>query len=225
MTRVLLMDDDYLFLECLEHTLNKDSNDFRVVGKITTNADVVKRVGEIRPDIAVVGIHTEKDHGIEAIETLREEYPDLKIIVLSNSEDGNNFTRLIQAGISAYLLRTCSLRELTESILAVASGTYVLTPSMGGKLMSAFRRQNHYVQNQAVFALSEREKEILQYAATGASNKDIAERCFISETTVKSHFRNILGKMDVRNRAGAVALATSTGILPKVSREEVKTCL
>lgn len=225
MTRVLLMDDDHLFLECLEHTLSRESDDFRIVGKMTTNVDVVRRVGEIRPDVVVVGIHPEKDGGIEVIETLRQEYLDLKIIVLSASEDGNNLTRLIQAGISAYLLRTCSLRELSESILAVASGTYVLTPSMGGKLMSAFRRQNQFVQNQVIFSLSDREKEILQYAATGASNKDIAERCFISETTVKSHFRNILGKMDVRNRAGAVALATSTGILPKVSREEVKTCL
>lgn len=225
MTRVLLMDDDQLFLECLEQTLGKDDSDFRIVGKISSNTDVVRRVGEIRPDIVVAGIHPQKDQGIETIETLREEYPDIKLIILSNSEDGNTFTRLIQAGISAFLLRNCSLKELSESIIAVASGTYVLTPSMGGKLMSAFRRQNHYVQNQVVFALSEREKEILQYAATGASNKDIAERCFISETTVKSHFRNILGKMDVRNRAGAVALATSTGILPKVSREEVKTCL
>ena len=94
----------------------------------------------------------------------------------------------------------------------------VLSPSMIGKLMEAFRRQSQEAQNQSIFSLSDREKEILMYVATGASNKEIAKRCHISETTVKSHLRNILSKMGVHNRAGAVSLATTMGILPKISR-------
>ncbi len=220
MTKVLLMDDDHLFLQCLEYTLSKDYTDFRIVGKITANADIVRRVDELKPDVVVIGIRPEYDHAIEAIETLCEKYPSVKVIVLSVSEDGRNLSRMVQAGISAYLLRTCSIQELAESILAVASGTYLLTPSMAGKLMEALRQQSRNAKNQSIFSLSDREKEILQYAAMGASNKEIAGRCYISETTVKSHFRNILSKMDVRNRAGAVALATSSGILPKLKLAE-----
>ena len=221
MTRVLLVDDDYLFLECLEHTLSKDYDDFKIVGKLELSADLVNSVDELKPDVMIIGIRPNDERGIEYIETIHEENPGVKIIALSVSEDGNNLPRIINAGISAYLLRSCSIFELADSILSVVSGIQVLTPSMIGKLMEAFRRQSQNAQNQSIFSLSDREKEILMYVATGASNKEIAKSCYISETTVKTHLRNILSKMEVKNRAGAVSLATTMGILPKISREEV----
>ena len=221
MTKVLLMDDDYLFLQCLESTLSADFNDFRIMGKVVGYAEVVRRVEELRPDVVIMGIYPGNDHTIEAIETLREKFPDIKVIVLSMSKDERTLSRVVNTGVSAYLLKTCSIQELAESILKVVAGTFVLTPSMAGKLMESFRRQNQNTQYQSTCSLSIREKEILQLAAAGASNKEIAERCCISVTTVKSHFRNILGKMEVRNRAGAVALATSIGIIPRLNREEV----
>ena len=221
MTRVLLIDDDHLFLECLEHTLSKDYNDFRIVGKLDLSTDIVNAVDELKPDVIIIGIRPNNDHSIELIETIHEQYPEIKTIALNVSEDGTNLPRLINAGISAYLLRSCSILELADSILSVVSGIQVLTPSMIGKLMEAFRRQSHNAQNQSLFSLSDREKEILKHVATGASNKEIAKSCYISETTVKTHLRNILSKMEVKNRAGAVSLATTMGILPKISREEV----
>jgi two-component system nitrate/nitrite response regulator NarL len=169
----------------------------------------------------IIGVRPYSDRGIELIETVHKKYPEIKVIALSVSEDGTNLPRLINAGISAYLLRSCSIYELADSILSVVNGVQVLTPSMIGKLMEAFRRQSHSAQNQSLFSLSDREKEILKYVATGASNKEIAKSCYISETTVKTHLRNILSKMEVKNRAGAVSLATTMGILPKISRDEV----
>ena len=225
MTRVLLVDDDYLFLECLEHTLSKDYEEFRIVGKLDLSADIVDSVDELKPDVIIIGIRPNDDRGIEYIEAIHEKYPEIKVIALSVSEDGTNLPRLINAGISAYLLRSCSIFELADSILSVVGGIQVLTPSMIGKLMEAFRRQAQNVQNQNLFSLSDREKEILKYVATGASNKEIAKSCYISETTVKTHLRNILSKMEVKNRAGAVSLATTMGILPKISREEVTTSI
>ncbi|HEY96349.1 MAG TPA: response regulator transcription factor [Dehalococcoidia bacterium] len=225
MTKVLLIDDDYLFLECLEHTLSKDYDNFKIVGKLDFNADLINGVNKLKPDVVIIGIRPNSDRGIEHIEAIHEEYPEVKVIALSASEDGTNLPRLINAGISAYLLRSCSLFELADSILSVVSGIQVLTPSMIGKLMEAFRRQSHNAQNQNLFSLSDREKEILKFVATGASNKEIAQSCYISETTVKTHLRNILSKMEVKNRAGAVSLATTMGILPKMSREEVSNSL
>ena len=221
MTRVLLVDDDHLFLELLEHTLSTAYEDFRIVGKLDLGSDIVNSVGEHKPDVMIIGIRPNSDHGIELIETVHEQYPEVKVIALSASEDGTNLPRLINAGISAYLLRSCSIFELADSVLSVVSGIQVLTPSMIGKLMEAFRRQSHSAQHQSLFSLSDREKEILKYVATGASNKEIAKSCYISETTVKTHLRNILSKMEVKNRAGAVSLATTMGILPKISRDEV----
>ena len=214
MTKVLLVDDDHLFLECLGNILSNDFNDFRIVGKVVGIAGMIRKIDELGPDVVIMGTGADNDSGVTATETLRERFPNVKVIVLSASQDVNALSRLVQAGISAYLLRKCSIRELAEAIVAVASGAYVLTPSVAGKLMEALRQQSKNVQKQDYFSLSDREKEILQLAATGASNKDIAGRCYISETTVKSHFRNILGKMEVRNRAGAVALAASRGLLP-----------
>jgi len=221
MTRVLLVDDDHLFLELLEHTLRKDYDNFEIAGKFELSTDIVDNVDELKPDVMIIGIRPNNDHSIELIETIHEEHPEVKMIALSVSEDGTNLPRLINAGISAYLLRSCSILELADSILSVVSGIQVLTPSMIGKLMEAFRRQSSNAQNQSLFSLSDREKEILKYVATGASNKEIAKSCYISETTVKTHLRNILSKMEVKNRAGAVSLATTMGILPKISRDEV----
>ncbi|MBN2076213.1 MAG: response regulator transcription factor [Dehalococcoidales bacterium] len=225
MTKILLVDDDYLFLECLEHTLKKDYDDFKVVGKLNLSADVVESVDESKPEVIIIGIRQNNAHSIECIEAIHEEYPEVKVIALSVSEDGTNLPRLINAGISAYLLRSCSIFELADSILSVVSGIQVLTPSMIGKLMEAFRRQSQNAQSQSIFSLSDREKEILKYVATGASNKEIAQKCYISETTVKTHLRNILSKMEVKNRAGAVSLATTMGILPKITREEVSSSM
>ena len=222
MIRILLVDDDYLFLECLEYALGEDYDDFRIVGKLDLNADIVNSVDELKPDVMIIGIRPTSDHGIEYIESVHEDNPEVKIIALSVSEDGGTLLRLVNAGISAYLLRSCSISELVESILSVVSGVQVLTPSMIGKLMEAFRRQSHNTQNHGIFSLSDREKEILKQVATGASNKEIAQTCHISETTVKSHLRNILSKMGVQNRAGAVSLATTMGILPKISQDEAR---
>ena len=221
MARILLIDDEYLFLELLEYALRKDYDGFEIVGKYELSTDIVDSVDEMKPDVIIIGIRSNNDHSIEIIETIHEEYPEVKMIALSVSEDGKNLPRLINAGISAYLLRSCSILELADSILSVVSGIQVLTPSMIGKLMEAFRRQSSNAQNQSLFSLSDREKEILKYVATGASNKEIAKSCYISETTVKTHLRNILSKMEVKNRAGAVSLATTMGILPKISRDEV----
>ena len=221
MTRILLVDDDYLFLECLEYAIGEDYADFRIVGKLDLSADIVSSVDDLKPDVMIIGVRPNNDHSIEYIETVHEENPEVKIIALSVSEDGGTLLKLVNAGISAYLLRSCSITELVVSILSVVSGVQVLTRSMIGKLMEAFRRQSQNTQNQGIFSLSDREKEILRQVATGASNKEIAQRCYISETTVKSHLRNILSKMEVKNRAGAVSLATNMGILPRISREEV----
>ena len=222
MTRVLLVDDDCLFLECLEHALNDESGDFRIAGKIAANIDALIMVDENRPDVVIVGMPVEEDRGIETIETLCKEYPEVKVVVLSASEDGNHLVRLVKAGISAYLLRTCSVRKLAEAILAVAGGNCVLTPSIAGKLMAILQEQNQHVKKQVVFSLSKREKEVLHYAAIGTSNKETARKCHIRENTVKTHFRNIMRKMHARNRAEAVALATSMRILPRISREEIQ---
>ena len=219
MIRLLLVDDNHLFLECLEHTLNKDYDDFKIVGKLDFSANIVGSIDELKPDVMIIGVRINNDQGIELIETVHEEYPEVKLIVLSPSEDGINLPRFINAGIAAYLLRNCSIFELTDSILSVFSGIQVLTPSMVGKLMEAFRRQSHNAKNNSLFSLSDREKEILMYVATGATNKEIAKSCYISETTVKSHLRNILSKLEVKNRAGAASLATTMGILPKISQD------
>jgi DNA-binding NarL/FixJ family response regulator len=216
---VMLADDDYLFLECIENVISSDFDDFRIVGRVVGASEMMRKVHELDPDVVIIMTSADDDSDITATETLYEQFPNSKVVVLSTSEDADTLSRLVQAGVSAYLLRKCSIKELAESILAVASGTNVLTPSMVGKLMETFRKQSKKVHTEDSFSLSEREKEILQFAAAGASNRDIAKKCRIKETTVKSHFRNILGKMEVRNRAGAVALASSKGLLTHIQME------
>ena len=216
---VMLVDDDYLFLECIENVLSNNYADFRIVGRAIGTAEMMRKVHELKPVVVIIITGADDDSEVTATETLCEQFPNLKVIVLSTSEDADTLSRLVQAGVSAYLLRRHSIRELAEYIQAVASGGYVLTPSLAGKLMETFRQQSKKATVEEPFSLSDREREILQFAAAGASNREIARRCRIKETTVKSHFRNILGKMEVRNRAGAVALASSKGLLTNIQME------
>jgi DNA-binding NarL/FixJ family response regulator len=151
--------------------------------------------------------------GLEAARIIRDSCPGAKLLILSASDAEEHLFRALKCGVSAYLLKTVKLSELAESIKLVANGESVLSPPLIKKLICKFCADP--VKNRQLSSLTQREMEILQMAAGGASNKEIAERCYISVTTVKAHFRNILGKLEVKNRTGAVALIGASGLLVK----------
>lgn len=212
MVKILVVDDHPVFRHGLSSILNK-TPEFQVIGDACNGTEALTKVAELKPDVVVMDIFMRGGDGIETTTQLRQSHPNTGVLILSMSDNEDDLFRAIKAGAKGYLLKNVGLGEIIDSIKQVARGDAVLSPSMAVKLMQEFRETNRENTKKDCFNLSPRECEILQLAAQGASNKEIADKCFISETTVKAHFRNILEKLHVRNRAGAVALAASKGLL------------
>ncbi len=212
---ILLVDDIPVFRQGLAALLKKNFEEFDVIGEASGSVETLARVGQLKPDVVLMDANMQNGDGIETIRTIRESFPTVRVVVLSVSDREDDLFRAVKAGASAYLLKTARLDELAESIRVVASGAAALSPYLMNKLMEEFRSSTRNSRSQQLYSLTRREKEVLEFAARGDSNKEIADKCCISITTVKAHFRNILGKLEVKNRTGAVTLATANGLLER----------
>jgi len=212
--RLLLLDDQPVFRKGLAVLLKESAPEFEIIGEASSIEEAVAMVERFKPDIVIMDINIKNGQGVNFIRLIREKFPKVKPLVLTASDEEDNLVRAIRAGAYAYLVKTSDLEELTESIRMVMAGESVLSPSLTAKLMSEFRNgESEKTESKYLYMLTNREKEVLQCAALGYSNREIAARCCISLTTVKSHFRHIMKKLGVKNRMGAIAMANSYGLL------------
>jgi len=212
MVRVLIVDDHPLFRAGLASVLQQH-RDMEVVGEASNAIEAVEQTAKKHPDIVTMDVYMRGGDGFEGTAMLREKFPEVKILILSMSNNEEDLFRLVKNGAHGYLLKTADASELVDSIRKIASGDTALSATMATKLLERFRSAVREDSAKDMHGLSPREREVLQLAAKGATNKEIADKCFISETTVKAHFRSILEKLGTKNRAGAVAIATSKGLL------------
>lgn len=210
MVNILIVDSNLIYRKGLISILG-DYPEFRVVGEATDSREAAAKADEVQPDIVIVDIFACGGEGIEAITFLRQKFPDAKVIILTASEKEKDFFEAIKSGARGYLSKSVALTELIESIRLVASGDAIVSPSKAIRLLEEFRETNEVSRNGGN-RLTPREIEVLQLVAQGASNKEIAASCYVSETTVKAHLRKILEKLRVKNRAEAVALAANKGL-------------
>lgn len=185
---------------------------FEVVGEVGNGLELPTRAQEYRPDVIVMDMRMRGGNGIEGVAAIREHVPEIKVLVLTVSDRDVDLFAALKAGARGYLLKDVQLRELVEAIRLVAKGEIVIAPAMAARLIEEFQEIHRYEQDRHMGGLSPREREILRLVAQGASNKEIAGDLYISQTTVKAHLRSILEKLDVKNRAEAVAKATARGL-------------
>lgn len=216
--RVLLVDDQALFREGL-HTLLSVHPDIEVVGEAENGRQALEKVAQQRPQVVLMDVRMPVLDGVAATRLLHEEHPDVRVIMLTTFDDDEYVFEGLRAGAVGYLLKDVPSQKLIEAIQAAARGESFLQPSVAARVVAEFARLSEsggraQAANQAlVEPLTERELEVLQEIATGGSNRDIAERLFITEGTVKNHVTSILGKLDVRDRTQAVLKAKEMGIL------------
>jgi DNA-binding NarL/FixJ family response regulator len=208
--KILIVDDQPVFRQGLASLLGTISSEFNVVGDVSGMEEAVPALKKLKPDIVIMDINMEGGNGIALVRFIRTKYPKVKPLVLSDSNDQGDLYKVIKAGAFAYLLKKVKLDELADSIRLVLAGNSVLTSTLLGKLVAESARNEEV---KYAFLLTKREREILNFASQGYSNQEIAERCYISLATVKSHLRNIMKKLQVNNRTKAVSLATTTGLL------------
>lgn len=213
--RVLIADDQALFREGLR-TLLSTRPEIEVAGEASDGEEAVTRAGELRPAVVLMDLRMPRLDGIQATARIRDRYPDIPVLVLTTFDDDASLFGALRAGAAGYLLKDVSSDTLVSAIQAAAKGESFLQSTVTGKVVAAFARlmAGDTTRPEAlVLPLSGREREILAVLATGASNKEIADRLHLAEGTVKNHVTNILTKLDVRDRTQAALRARELGLV------------
>lgn len=198
-TTIVLADDHELVRESIASLLREVPN-FEVIGQCANGRQLLALVESVHPDVAVVDVSMPELNGIEAARQLREISPRTRVIALSAYTDEAYIRDMIDAGVVAYIIKSGAAKDLIQAIRTASRGrVYFSQEIMGGAHQVAYGRATC---ESAVRPLSQREREILQLVAEGKSSKEIAAILGISETTVKTHRNNIMGKLNVRDIAG-----------------------
>jgi RNA polymerase sigma factor (sigma-70 family) len=204
---VVIADDHTLFREGLAGIID-GAEDFEVVGQAGTMQEAVQLARDLLPDIILLDIDM-PGGGLEAARIVAEECPVTCIVILTSSEEDDHLISALKIGARAYILKGVAARELLRILRAVSAGESYVPPMLAASLLLEMR-ESHSQQKQATSPLDEltpREREILEGLAAGLSNKEIGEKLFLSEKTVKHYMTNILQKLQVRNRVEAALLA------------------
>ena len=204
---VVIADDHTLFREGLAGIIS-GADDFEVVGQAGSMQEAVQLARDLLPDIILLDIDM-PGGGLEAARIVAEECPVTRIVILTSSEEDDHLIHALKIGARAYILKGVAARELLRILRAVWVGESYVPPMLAASLLLEMR-EAHSQQKQAASPLDEltpREREILEGLAAGLSNKEIGEKLFLSEKTVKHYMTNILQKLQVRNRVEAALLA------------------
>lgn len=220
--RLLIVDDHTLFRRGLTALLARDPH-FLVVGDAGDAGEAQRRAQELQPDVILLDNHLPGVNGVDALPALREAAPGARILMLTVSEDETDLITALRNGAAGYLLKTSEGDALSSAIRRAMKGESVVAEEMTGKLVAAYRSASGSTPAAAsatavapagrLSSLSPREIEILRCVAAGDSNKEIARKLAIAETTVKIHVQHILRKLDVSSRVHAAVIATGSGLV------------
>ncbi|OGG55786.1 MAG: DNA-binding response regulator [Candidatus Handelsmanbacteria bacterium RIFCSPLOWO2_12_FULL_64_10] len=203
--RVLISDDHALFRGGLRSLL--EARDVEVVAEARNGREAVDLARRLQPDVVLMDLSMPEMGGLDATKLISAESPDVKVVVLTSSDDDADLFEAIKSGAQGYLLKDTDPEILMEMLQGVGEGEPALTPSLARKLLSEFARPAPRL-DRSPDDLTEREQEVLELLVQGVtSNRDLAERLIVTENTVKYHLRNILGKLHLKNRAQVVGYA------------------
>ncbi|HEY3681930.1 MAG TPA: response regulator transcription factor [Streptosporangiaceae bacterium] len=203
--RLLIADDHPIVRDGLRGMFDADP-DVEVVGEAEDGAHAVDMATALEPDVVLMDLRMPGTDGVGAIKALAARGVAARVLVLTTYDTDSDVLPAIEAGATGYLLKDAHPEELTRAVRAAARGESVLAPSVATKLMGRMR-------GPAREPLSRRELDVLGLIARGSTNKEAAARLFISEATVKTHLLHIYAKLDVNDRAAAVAAAYDQGLL------------
>ncbi len=207
--RVLIADDHPLIRDSLRTLINTEP-DLELVGEAANGEEVVKKADDLKPDVILMDLVMPVKDGLQAISEIKRAHPEVSILVLTSFSDEEKVFPAIRAGALGYLLKDSSPIELLKAIHDVYHGQSSLHPSIALQLIREINRPSNLPP--AKDPLSERELEVLKLIAQGLTNQEIAMRLVLSEWTVRTHVRNILGKLHLANRTQATLFALREGL-------------
>jgi DNA-binding NarL/FixJ family response regulator len=203
--RVVLADDHLVVRTGLRGMLESDA-DVEIVGEASTGHEAIEIAASSGADLVLMDLRMPELDGVAATKQLRERHPAVQVLILTTYDTDADILRAIEAGATGYLLKDATRDELLKAIHMAAAGESALAPSVASRLVDRMRSPRSAT-------LSAREIEILELVAKGLSNKEIGERLYISEATVKTHLLHVFSKLGVSDRTQAVTEAVGRGIV------------
>ncbi len=211
--RVLLVDDQALFREAL-HTLLSVQPGIEVIGEAGDGEEAIRMALIHSPDVILMDLQMPVLDGVAATRRLQAELPSARVIVLTTFDDDEYVFEGLRAGAIGYLLKDTASKKLMEAIHSAARGESFLQPSIAAKVVAEFARQSALPAPEPLTEpLTARELDILRLLSQGLSNREIAEKLYLTEGTVKNHVTNVLGKLGVRDRTQAALKAKELRLL------------
>jgi two-component system response regulator DevR len=203
--RVFLLDDHEIVRRGVADVLETDP-DITIVGEGKNAAEALARVPALRPDVAVLDVRLPDGDGVSVCRDLRSRMPDLKVIMLTSYSDDEALFEAIMAGASGYLLKQILGQDLVSAVRTVAAGGSLLDPSATAAVLARMRRAAEPAGPLA--KLSDQERAVLLLIGEGLTNRQIGERMFLAEKTVKNYVSHLLAKLGLQRRTQAAILAT-----------------
>jgi DNA-binding NarL/FixJ family response regulator len=215
--KVLLADDHALFRAGIASLLGAAGHE--VVGQAGDGIEALERTRELRPDLVLMDISMPRCGGLEATRLIKAEMPEVKIVIVTVSQDDADLFEAVKSGAEGYLLKDMSNDEFERTLNGIAEGEAPLSQGLATKILDEFARvsRGDGAKGDDRDTLTDREQEVLQLVTEGKRNREIAEALFIAESTVNFHMKNILSKLHLRNRAEAVAYALRSGLVEVTS--------
>jgi len=195
--RILIADDHRVFIDGMKALL-KDVEGFEVVGDAMNGQQMIEQVSLLKPEVVLSDIQMPVMDGIEATREIHKRFPEIKIVALTMLNESMFIKKMLEAGAAGYVLKTIDKDELISVIRKVAGGEKHFSAEVTAQLMNNFSDTTN--SQNPLSALTKREKEILALIAQGLTDKEIAEKVFLSPLTITTHRKNILSKLGLKNK-------------------------
>ena len=213
MIRIMIADDHTIVRQGLARLLN-DQPDLTVVGEADNGRDAIDRALELKPDVIIIDIAMPHMNGLEAAKRIRKKLPDTKILILSMYSHEHYIHDLLETGVSGYLLKDSSGRDIISAIHAAMSDETFLSPSISKVLVDTYRSPRKKSSSRERYKqLSNREREVFQLIAEGHSTRQIADMLYVSISTIKSHRAKIMEKLGIETPVKLVHFAIQLGLV------------
>jgi DNA-binding NarL/FixJ family response regulator len=213
MTRVLIADDDHLMRAGLVELFSGHPG-IEIVGQASTGREAIERTRRLDPDVVLMDVRMPDLDGIEATRELTGASARARVLILTTFEQDDYIFGALRAGASGFLLKRTRPEELIAAVQTIASGDSLLSPSVTSRVIDRMAQQPapDLTDQIKLAELTAREREVLELVARGLSNREIAAELVVEESTIRSHIRRILMKLDLRDRVQIVIFAYETGV-------------
>lgn len=217
--KLMLVDDHPLFLEGLQYLL--ETYGIEVAGVAHNGREALKKARLLNPDIILMDIKMPECSGMDALKLIKAEMPDIKIVMLTTSEEDEDLFDAVKLGASGYLIKNTNAKALVDMLCDLEKGETPLSPGLAARLLEEFSRSRanehkssqHLVEDNIEGSLTDRQLEVLKMVAKGITYKEAGEALGLAERTVKYHMERIIERLHYENRAQVIAYAARMGLV------------